>query len=79
VSQTQTSLTDSTGGSATTTLAAIAAGASYAQSDMTAAKNAIASLAAELALVKTDMANTQTLVNRLRTDLIAIGLIKGSA
>jgi hypothetical protein len=71
VSQTQTSLTDSTGGTVSTTLA----------SGITdsVAKNAIASIAAELALVKTDMANTQTLVNRLRTDLIAIGLIKGSA
>jgi hypothetical protein len=79
VTQTQTALTDSTGGTASTTLAEIAAGVSYDQADMTAAKNAIASLAAELALIKTDMANTQTLINKLRTDLVAHGLIKGAA
>jgi hypothetical protein len=38
-------LTDSTGGTVSTTLAAITAGASYAQADLTAIKNAIASLA----------------------------------
>jgi len=79
VSQTQTSLTDSTGGTPTTTLAAITAGASYAQADMTATKNAIASLAAELALVKTDHANALTLLLAIRTALVNSGLIKGSA
>ena len=78
VTQTQTTLTDSTGGTASTTLAAITAGSTYAQADATATKDAIASLAAELALIKTDMANTQTLVNKLRTDLVAHGLIKGA-
>lgn len=79
VSQTQTSLTDSTGGSVSTTLAAITAGAAYAQADATAMKNAIASLAAELALVKTDMANTLVLLLAIRTALVNAGLIKGSA
>lgn len=37
-------LTDNTGGTGTDTLAAIAAGASYAKADMVAVKNAIASL-----------------------------------
>jgi len=41
-------LTDSTGGTATGTLASITAGASYAQADMTAVKNAIASLSAKV-------------------------------
>lgn len=41
-------LTDSTGGTVSTTLAAITAGTLYAQADMVAAKNAIASLAAKL-------------------------------
>jgi hypothetical protein len=41
-------LTDSTGGSVTSTLASIAAGTSYTQADMVAAKNAIASLAAKV-------------------------------
>jgi hypothetical protein len=39
-------LTDNTGGTASVTLAAITAGAAYAQADMVAVKNAIASLAA---------------------------------
>lgn len=41
-------LTDSTGGTASDTLAAITAGSTYAQADMTAVKNAIASLAAQV-------------------------------
>lgn len=43
-----TALTDSTGGTASGTLAAITAGSSYAQADMTAVKNALASLAAQV-------------------------------
>ena len=41
-------LTDSTGGTASNTLAAITAGASYAQADATATKNGLASLAAKV-------------------------------
>lgn len=40
-------ITDDTGGTASTTLAAITAGASYAESDMVAVKNALATLAAQ--------------------------------
>lgn len=40
-------LTDSTGGSATSTLSAITAGASYSQTDMVNVKNALASIAAK--------------------------------
>jgi hypothetical protein len=61
----QAALTDSTGGTASTTLAAITAGAGYTQADMVAAKNAIASLA--------------RLTNQIRSDLVALGLLKGSA
>lgn len=50
-------LTDSTGGTASNTLAAITAGGSYAQADMTAVKNALASLAAKLALIQTALRN----------------------
>lgn len=50
-------LTDSTGGSVTTTLAAITAGASYAQADLTAIKNGLASLNAR---VNTLQANLKT-------------------
>lgn len=41
-------LTDSTGGTVSTTLAAITAGASYAEADMVAAKNGLASLNAQI-------------------------------
>lgn len=61
----QAALTDSTGGTASTTLAAITAGAAYAQADMVAVKNALASLA------------NQT--NAIRAALVALGAIKGSA
>lgn len=45
---TDADITDSTGGTASSTLSSITAGAAYAQADMTAVKNAIASLAAEI-------------------------------
>jgi hypothetical protein len=77
--QTQDSLTDSTGGSASTTLAAITAGAAYDQADLTAIKNAIASLAAQLAKVRTDVTNIKTLQDATRTALVNLGLIKGAA
>jgi hypothetical protein len=61
----QAALTDSTGGTASTTLAAITAGAAYAQADLTAIKNAIASLARA--------------VNAINSTLNTLGLQKGSA
>jgi len=42
-----TPLTDSSGGSASGTIAAIAAGGSYAQADLVAIKNALASIVAQ--------------------------------
>jgi hypothetical protein len=60
----QAALTDNSGGTASSTIAAITAGGAYAQADMVAVKNAIASL-------------TRT-INQHRTDLVALGLIKGS-
>jgi hypothetical protein len=81
--QTQDALTDSTGGSATTTLAAITAPAANATAsltdDMTAVKNALASLAAQLAKIKTDVTNIKTLQDAERTALVNLGLIKGAA
>jgi hypothetical protein len=77
--QTQDSLTDSTGGTASTTLAAITAGAAYAQADLTAIKNAIASLAAQLAKIRTDVANIKTLQDATRTALVNTGIMKGAA
>lgn len=81
--QTQDTVTDSTGGSATTTLAAITAPAANATTsltnDMTAVKNALASIAAQLAKIKTDVANIKTLQGALRSALVDTGIIKGSA
>lgn len=67
---TQGTLTDSSGGTPSLTLAAI--------SD-TPTKNAVASLAARLAEIKTDNLAMRALLNQIRADLVAIGLIKGSA
>jgi hypothetical protein len=61
----QAAITDSTGGTASLTLAAIAAGAAYTQADMVAVKNALASIAATH--------------NAIRAALVGLGLIKGSA
>lgn len=77
--QTQDTVTDSTGGSASTTLAAITAGAAYDQNDIVAIKNAIASIAAQLAKIKTDVANVKTLQDATRTALVNTGIMKGAA
>lgn len=60
----QVAITDSSGGTPSNTIAAITAGAAYAQADLIALKNAVASLA--------------TKFNQLRSDLVTLGLIKGS-
>jgi hypothetical protein len=91
-------LTDSTGGTANTTLAAVGAtnagDVSGAINDNfadlaaqlvkqralnTVLTNAVASLAAELNKARTDETNNRTLTNQLRSDLVSLGLIKGSA
>jgi hypothetical protein len=46
-----THLTDNSGGTASSTIAAIAAGAGYTQADMVAVKNALATLAAKQNLI----------------------------
>jgi hypothetical protein len=69
VTATQDTLTDSSGGAASTTLASI--------SD-TATKNAVASLNAQLVKIKADIAALIVQGNRWRTDAIALGLEKGS-
>lgn len=81
--QTQDSLTNNTGGTISTTLAAITAPASNATTsltaDMTAVRNALASIADQLAKIRTDVANIKTLQNAKRTALVDLGIIKGSA
>ena len=81
--QTQATVTDSTGGAVSTTLAAITAPAANATTsltaDMAAVKNALASIAAQLALIKTDVANVKTLQDATRTALVNTGIIKGDA
>jgi hypothetical protein len=81
--QTQDAVTNSTGGSVSTTLAAITAPAANATTsltdDMTAVKNALASIASQLAKIRTDVANIKTLQDAERTALVDLGLIKGAA
>jgi hypothetical protein len=81
--RTQDSLTDSTGGTPSTTLAAITAPAANATTsltaDMTAVKNALASIASQLAKIRTDVANIKTLQDASRTALVNTGIMKGAA
>lgn len=90
--QTQQALTDSTGGSASTTLAAMAASvtgvdgtgsnaASKADVDaqLVVIRNAIASLAARHAETKADVTAIKTLQDAQRAAEIAVGIMKGSA
>ena len=56
---TLTNFTDSSGGAASSTIAAITAGASYAQADLTALKNAAASFAAQINLIQTALGTNQ--------------------
>ena len=77
--QTQDTLTNSTGGTVSTTLAAITAGAAYTQADMSAVKNALASLASQLAKIKTDVTNIKTLQDAARTALVDTGIMRGAA
>lgn len=81
--QTQDDVTDSTGGAVSTTLAAIVAPAANATTDltddMTAVKNALASIAAQLAKIKADVAAVKTLQDATRTALVDTGIMKGAA
>lgn len=52
-----TAITDSTGGTASNTIAAITAGASYAQADLTAVKNGLASVSAKVNTILTLLRN----------------------
>jgi hypothetical protein len=74
--QGQQTLTDSTAGTAGTALAAVT-GAVYA-TDVATIRDWIASLAAQLALVKTDVANLRTLVDAQRSAMVNFGSMKGS-
>lgn len=72
--QTQDTLTDSTGGTANTTLVDV--GAVPTQANI---NDNFADIAAQLAKIKTDIANIKTYQNQTRTDLVNLGLQKGSA
>jgi hypothetical protein len=52
-----TAIVDSTGGTATNTIAAITAGATYAQADLTAVKNGLASVTAKVNTILTLLRN----------------------
>lgn len=73
--QTAAALTNNTGGTITTTLAAITAGAAYSQADMTAVKNALASLADQFNKLRTDHLGTTQVSNSLVDDGQAYGLL----
>ena len=74
-----TTLVDSTGGTASTTFAAITAGATYAQADMVAVKNALSETVVALNKAQVDIVALTTLCNSLRSSLVSLGYIKGSA
>ncbi len=67
-------ITDSTGGTAATTFAAITAGASYAQADMQAVQNALAQVAESLNALNTDVASVKQNVNSMINDAGTLGL-----
>lgn len=67
-------LTNSTTGSATTTIGDV--GASFSQSGL---NNIHASLLVQINNAVTDFASVKTLVNQLRSDLVTAGVLKGSA
>ena len=74
--KTAAALTDSTGGTVSTTLAAIAAGTLYTQADMLAVKNALASLADQVNKLRNDNLVVANLVNSIIDDLQAYGLFQ---
>jgi hypothetical protein len=73
--RTAAALTNNTGGTVSTTLAAITAGAAYTQADMLAVKNALASLADQVNKQRTDDLDTANVVNSIVDDLQALGLV----
>lgn len=73
--RTAAALTNNTGGTVSTTLAAITAGATYSQADMVAVKNALASLADQVNKQRTDDLDTAEVVNAVIDDLQALGLV----
>lgn len=74
-SQTAGALTNNTGGVVSTTLAAITAGTTYAQADLTAIKNALASLADQVNKLRNDHLDTTQALNGIIDDLQALGLV----
>lgn len=74
VALTAAAITDSTGGAAATTFAAIAAGAVYAQADLVAIKNALAQVALNLNALNADMLDTKQGLNAVIDDHQAFGI-----
>lgn len=72
-SPTATALTDSSGGSASQTLAAITGGGATCEN---ATKNAVASIADEVNKLITDLANVKQVVNQILDDLQTQGLLQ---
>ena len=68
-------VTDSSGGAASLTFAAITAGGAYAQADLVALKNAVASIAAQLNKNAQAIANLQAQIQFIATNEMDNGIV----
>lgn len=74
--RTAAAITNNTGGTVSTTFAAITAGAAYAQADMTAVKNALASIADQFNKLRNDHLDTTQGLNSVIDDGQTLGLLQ---
>ncbi len=74
--RTSAAITNNTGGTVSTTFAAITAGAAYAQADMTAVKNALASIADQFNKLRNDHLDTTQGLNSVIDDGQTLGLLQ---
>jgi len=72
---TSAALTNNTGGTVSTTLAAITAGTTYAQLDMQRVRNALASLADQVNKLRNDLIDVKQFANSIVNDLQSLGFI----
>ncbi len=74
--RTAAAITNNTGGTVSTTFAAITAGAAYAQADMTAVKDALASIADQFNKLRNDHLDTTQGLNSVIDDGQTLGLLQ---
>ena len=77
--QSQDTITDSSGGTANTTIAAITDASAAGSADVGPVADGFADVAAQLAKIKDDVAALRTFCVAIRTALVNAGLIKGAA